>query len=510
VTDPRPSRSTSFPTLPAGFEGYGPTPWLLLDDAPAAVVVLDEEGGVLYRNPRAQQLLDWVRQESAGHDFFRDLVPQLEAEGIGARYRVGMAAGRMALSAEVDVRAGGAPRRLHLEFRTTTPPAQRLGLVVIEDRSALAREEERRERAERLAAVGELARGAAHELNNPLASIKSFAQLLLQDVTVEGQREALELISQECSRVSRTIDDLLEFAYSQEDSERETVGLSALVEKVVNLKRYGLETSGVEIHLDLDPDLSPVSGEVGVLQRAVLHLILNAEQALGARRGHRFLAVQTRESTEGVTITVADNGPGIPRQELRVLLDPLRSRLEAGPRVGLAIVSSIARELGGSFWVESTEGRGTASFLRLPLAEVEREELPAREPERPPARPLPGARRSFRVLVADDEPALRHALELFLGREGHEVVHASNARDALRLAQEGAIDVALVDARMPGDGFALIDELEALPALRGRVALMSGDMAYIRATQQRHPQRLYLAKPFEMSELIRLIQQLGA
>jgi two-component system, NtrC family, sensor kinase len=516
VTDPLSNRPTPFSTFPPGMDADGPIPWALLDDAPVAVVLLDEDGAVLHRNPAARQLLSPFHRGPVGKDFFRELVPQLEAEGVGARYRVGMAEGRVALSANIEIRTDGAPQRLRLEIRSTSAPRQRLGVVVLEDHSALAREEERRERAERLAAVGEIARGVAHEVNNPLASIKSFAQLILQDTSNESHREALEIVSKECSRISRTIDDLLDFAHGQEIEDRETLALSALVEKLIGLKRYGLETSGIEIQMELDPDLSPVTGNAGALQRAVLHLILNAERALSARRTHRILVVQTRESTDGVTITIADNGQGIAREELRVLLDPARSRLEADARIGLAIVSSTARAHGGSFWVESTQGRGTAYFLRLPhIGEVPEpgaagDAGSGGEPEPSAAHAPRAARRGRRVLVADDEASLRLALALCLGREGHEVVQASNARDALRIAQEGAIDVALVDARMPGDGFALVEELETLPALRGRVALMSGDVHYIRATQQRFPQRLYLAKPFDMAEVVRLVEQLGA
>lgn len=478
----------------------------LLDDMPAGVALLSAEGRVVYLNPVAQLRLDRPRSDILGQDFFREVLPQLEQEGVGERYRAGMAQGRVSIAVDAEHRSEGRAQRLHIGIRSCSSVRQRLGVLVLEDRSSLAYEEERRERAERLSAIGELARGVAHEVNNPLASIKSFAQLLLQDVQSSSHLQALEIISHECGRIAKIIDNLLDFAHSQDLEDQERINLSSLVEGVVQLKRYALETAGIEIQLDLDPAVSCVRGEVGALQRAILHLVLTSESSLNARRGHRMLVVQSRESTDGIIVSVADNGHGIPRDELPHLLDPTRSNQEPAHRIGLGITASVIRKHGGQFWVESVEGRGTAYFLRIPRAEGAPDELVV---ETTPQVVRNDGHRPLKVLIADDESSLRLALELFLGRQGHQVIHAGNAQDALRIAQEMHLDAALVDARMPGDGVALVDQLEEIPTLRGRVALMSGDVGYIRSRQQDNPDRLYLAKPFEMTEVVTLIEQLG-
>src|SRR5690606_3332367 len=132
------------------------------------------------------------------------------------RYRADMAAGRVALATEAEAAVEGGTRRLHIGIRSTDAAGPLLSMVLLEDRSSLAREEERRRRAERLAAVGELAAGVAHEVNNPLACIKSFAQLLSRDASSPEQGEALEIIDREATRIARTIDHLMGFARQQE------------------------------------------------------------------------------------------------------------------------------------------------------------------------------------------------------------------------------------------------------------------------------------------------------
>jgi CheY-like chemotaxis protein len=127
----------------------------------------------------------------------------------------------------------------------------------------------------------------------------------------------------------------------------------------------------------------------------------------------------------------------------------------------------------------------------------------------PPAMPEEPAPRPLRVLVADDEAGLRLAISLFLRRRGHHVVEAADAHEARRLATELAFDAALVDARMPGDGLRLFDELDASPALRGRTALMTGDPGRAHDASALARGRPYLSKPFDMHAAVALIERLG-
>ncbi len=477
-----------------------------LDELPAGILLLDPDGIVLRVNEPAAKLLGYASAELLGKNFFREVFPELERDGTGPDYRRQAEQGQVELSREATLLSPQGSRQLCLTARSAAIEQARWGVVVVEDRSELADEVERRKRAERLAAVGEVAAGVAHEINNPLASIKSFAQFLARDGVTPEQRHALEIIIQESTRIARVVENLQTFARQQGVSGREPVNLSLLAEQVLELQRYSLGAEGIEVRKDLDDDLSLVMGEPGALQQVILNLVVNAEQVLADKPGHRLLIVRTRESTEGVLLSVVDNGPGISREKLPRIFESLAGDPAHGGGVGLGVCATIVREHGGEILAESEEGRGAAFFVRLPRAGSE---ASVAVPHPAPPEPAPQPRRSLRVLVADDEPTLRLAIALFLGRRGHQVTEAADAYEALRLAEEQEFDVALVDARMPGDGIRLLEQLEAISALRGRTALMTGDLGRTRTTQGTATGRPYLVKPFDMAEAVNLIEKLG-
>lgn len=483
------------------------TGWLrdLVEDLPLGVLVLDDAGIVRHVNAAEALHSERSAADLVGRDFFRELAPALEGEGIGEHFRARVAEG-VEIETEVLFPAPKGNRYVRLLIRSRPWAGRPWGVVIVEDRTELVVERERRTRAERLAAVGELAAGVAHEVNNPLASIKSFAQLLAREAAGEAQREALEIIIEESTRIAGIVGELLSFARQHGAGGREPVSLSAVADRVLTIQRYALETAGIEVRRDFDASLSPVMGEPGALHQVVLNLVVNAEQALAATAGARILILRTRESTEGVVLSVVDNGPGIPRDRLKHIFDSYHTTKPSGTGLGLGISAGIVRDHGGQLWAESEEGRGTAFFVQLPRADA---------PPVPRPRVTRGveegdSRRRLRVLVADDEANLRMAVALFLERRGHEVTQAADAYEAARLAEERPFDAALVDARMPGDGLELLEKLEAIPALRGRTALMTGDIGRARTSQGITTGRPCLTKPFDLDEMAKLVEKLGA
>jgi len=496
--------ASDFPLDPEISDAAG---WLrdLVEDLPLGILVLDSAGIVRHVNAAEAHCAERSAADLVGRDFFRELAPALEGEGIGEHFRARVDEG-VEIETEGLLPAPKGNRYVRLLIRSHRWAGRPWGLVIVEDRTELVVERERRTRAERLAAVGELAAGVAHEVNNPLASIKSFAQLLAREAAGEAQREALEIIIEESTRIAGIVGELLSFARQHGAGGREPVSLSAVADRVLTIQRYALETAGIEVRRDFDASLSPVMGEPGALHQVVLNLVVNAEQALATATGSRVLILRTRESTEGVVLSVVDNGPGIPRDRLKHIFDSYHTTKPAGTGLGLGISAGIVRDHGGQLWAESEEGRGTAFFVQLPRADA----LPAPRPRAKRVVEEAGSRRRLRVLVADDEANLRMAVALFLEQRGHEVTQAADAYEAARLAAERPFDAALVDARMPGDGLELLEKLEEIPALRGRTALMTGDIGRARTSQGITTGRPCLTKPFDLDEMAKLVEKLGA
>jgi CheY-like chemotaxis protein len=318
------------------------------------------------------------------------------------------------------------------------------------------------------------------------------------------QRRALQLIVADCDRITASMDALVSLVRRNDPELRQSVDLNAVVRRILELQRYALSTAGIEVRTDLQEPLSRVRGETGALQQMVLELVIHAERSLAHRPDQRLLVVRTRESSQGVTLAVFDNGGGMSRDRLSRVFDA-----GAGGALGLSVAAGLVRDHAGSVRAESEEGRNTTLIVELPREgdTAVRRPRPAAAPE--PA-PDPSRPRSLRVLLADDEDSLRMAIRIYLERRGHQVTEAADAHAAWAAAQRAPFDVALVDARMPGDGVRLLEQLETLPALAGRTALMTGDLGRTRLENDVSTGRPCLAKPFEMNEMVRLLEALGA
>jgi signal transduction histidine kinase len=256
---------------------------------------------------------------------------------------------------------------------------------------------------EKLAALGELVAGVAHELNNPLTGISMFAQLLLDESLDEDQRESVRMIKREADRAVGVIRDLL--AFSRKTGPRMVaVDLNALVNQTLRLRAYSLQTAGVQVRPELDAALPAVPGDDRKLQQVLLNLIVNAEYAMH-RQETRVLTVRTawEDAADGgrVLVEVTDTGTGMPPELVKHIFEPFFTTKPAGVGTGLGLSVSygIVHAHCGTITVRSTPGAGSTFVVVLPI----------RAPQLPAPAPKSSGRRRASAPVIQTEPDVARA-----------------------------------------------------------------------------------------------------
>jgi len=385
------------------------------------------------------------------------------------------------------------------------------------DITEVAEQEERLRRTERLATVGTLVGGVAHELNNPLAAVQGFCQLLLDAQDDVDLRETLELIQREAGRMTRIVDDLRVLARgasSGETGTEEWVDAHEVIRHVVRLREYTFRTSNIRIRTGLGPASLPVTMEPSSLEQVLLNLVTNAEHALRTvEEGPRHLELSTGVKDGRGMIRVADSGPGIPEPLVSRVFDPFFTTKEPGEGMGLglSLVQKLVTEAGGEVHLRNEPGKGLEVEISLPLITEKASEDPSSTPPTSPSRDGP-----LRVLVVDDEEPIRKLLERLLSRKGHEVVTAVDGREALECLDAASsgrpFDRILSDLRMPG-----LSGPEFLRELRrrgrgeaGRLLFMTGDHASPEAARVLEGSGVpWIVKPFALQEVLKVIVRGG-
>jgi two-component system NtrC family sensor kinase len=408
---------------------------------------------------------------------------------------------------------------------------EELALVVSERR---ARDEARQLRGqvlrvERLAALGQLISGVAHELNNPLTSIMGYAQLLLDRQKGEGGAEARS-VYQEAERARRIVGNLLMFARAA-PPERRPVDLNEIVERTLALRSYELKVENILLERELQPGLPRVLADPHQIQQLVLNILVNAEQAISsslsrpaecaAGPGGR-IRVRTfaRAPQQRVVLEVADDGPGIPPGTEARIFDPFFTTKPPGQGtgLGLSIARGIVSEHGGEIYVQPhhpgggrpREASGTTIVAELPALALDDLSVVSRDVAAPAARKpataihAPGPRRRQRVLVVEDEPTVAQLVTDVLTDEGHRVEMVLDSRDGLARTRQKQFDLVICDLRMPHlDGRGFYEALLREGAAAGtRMIFITGDTLAPRTLAFLEKYGLpYLAKPFLVEEL---------
>lgn len=370
---------------------------------------------------------------------------------------------------------------------------------------------------EKMAALGQLISGIAHELNNPLTSIQGYAQLLLGRRSGPDRAADVLRISQEAERAGRIVKNLLLFS-REAKPERRAVGLNEVIERTLALRAYELKLENIRVDLALDPALPPTLGDAAQLQQAALNLLVNAEQAIvmareDEARGGRILIRTERLAGDRVALRVSDDGPGIAPEIAPRIFDPFFTTKPPGigTGLGLSIVHGIVREHGGEISVDSLPGRGATVSIELPALAASafdsaREDPPSERRSAAVVSLLPAGRAATkeRILVVEDEPTVAELISDVMADEGYRVETLLDSREALGKLEGENYSLVICDLKMPYlDGPGLYRALVRREnPIRHRLLFVTGDTMAPRTIEFLKSSGLpYLAKPFLVEEL---------
>lgn len=376
-----------------------------------------------------------------------------------------------------------------------------VALAVIRDVTEQKRLQEGLLQSDKMASVGLLIGGVAHELNNPLTAILGLSQLMLLEAHAESQTQKdLAVIEREAKRCTRLIKSLLAFARKQEHQLAEA-DLNELVTEILDLKSFDLRRSHIQITQELAKGLPSVRVDPHQIQQVLLNLLNNAEQAMEGMKG--TVRVGTRQEGDAVVLAVTDSGPGIRPEHLAKIFDSFFTTKPAGKGtgLGLSICTEIAKEHGGELTVSSRPGEGAVFRLRLPVG---------RAGGKQPAPLRPGVNR--RTLVVDDQPEVLQFMTRALRQAGWEVEPCSGAREALERLGSSSYDLVITDLKMPDlDGIGFYRQAVGIrPELARRFILVTAAQFAEEARAFAGPEEIpVLFKPFDLEEFDRTVRRIG-
>ena len=403
---------------------------------------------------------------------------------------------------EYSYSAGGASRRHFLLSVTQVPGGSGNAVLSFQEASRLPQSRMQEFEDDRLASLGQMAAGIAHEINNPLAAIMGFSQLALRNTDDPLVERDLERILGEAKRSSGVVAELQSFAGVLKPR-KECIDVRQALLNVLETKSHALRVNRVNVAGTFRQDLPLVLGDEQQLRQVFGNIIKNAQQAM-AEVGGGTLTIEAKASGENLELSFGDDGPGIADEDLHRVFDPFFSRRDDGSTgLGLSICHGIIHEHGGSIRAERGAGQGATFVIELPAASPKESE---------PVEDDVGVEVSssrMRILVVEDEPTVLEFLVRSLVEEGHDVESAASGSAVITRKDLDTFDAILLDIKMPGlSGSALFDYIRQIPgSVSSKVVFVTGDTLNIKTREFIDATgNALLAKPFTMEELTRTLR----
>jgi len=476
-----------------------------LDASPEAVLLLDADRRIQYANAAARRAFGTVPGELAGVAF-----EELLDEG-SVRDPSPLAEGADGRPVQVVIRARAArPFAAELSVSLVRDESDQTAsyLVTVRDQSEKLVAEQALRRTQTLSELGAVVAGIAHELNNPLTGVLSYAEVVREEPGLPASvREDVDVIHHEAQRAAGIARQLLGLVRRGERP-REIVDVNRLVQQALRARAASFAAHGIQASTSLAGEPPRIHAAAGEIEQVLANLLANAEHAMHTANGRGHLTATIRVSGGFVEISVADDGPGIAPENLPRLFEAFFTTkpVGSGTGLGLSIARRIARDHGGDLVASSAPGQGATFSLCLPVATAAA--TTSAPPEAPAAPTTPGG--AERLLIIDDEPSIRRAFQRLLTQRGYSVTAAADVGEAERALADGEFDLVFSDLHLgEANGLELYSAVVGRrPSLAGRFVFMSGDIMSpeLRDVVAQTGAR-YLLKPFDIADLVREIER---
>jgi two-component system NtrC family sensor kinase len=488
----------------------------LVDSFPDLIFVVDIDRRYTFVSPKVSEVLGYETQDMIGTTFGERAHPE-DRTAVLAVFDDLLHGKRNFASTEMRVRhKEGEWRRLRCHFSPLFDVSGKIDGIVISGRdiTEVKRLEEQLIQAEKLAAMGQMLAGVAHELNNPLTAILGASELVRDRPGIdENTKRQLDMTHRQARRAARIVQNLLEFSRPA-SPQKKALDLNAVLDRTLQLHEHSLRRNSIQVDFHPFPGLPPFVGDANQLIQVFLNLVSNAEQAIREVRPSGRIQIRLGKMGTRVFASVQDDGAGIKQDVLPKIFDPFftTKRPGGGTGLGLSICMSIIREHGGDMEVESLPAGGAAFTVYLPVATNEEARRPSRESDSSGSgemmAPTLDLLKTRSILVVDDEESIRMLLLEGLTAQGLRVDCAATAEEALALVLREKYDAILCDLNLSGsgpnaDGYNVAQRLKiAAGANKPELVYMSGEVIAEGEGSSATASYRRLQKPFRISDVL--------
>jgi PAS domain S-box-containing protein len=477
----------------------------LIECFPHLILVLNREGQLTFVSDRVKDILGLPAEEYVGKTVGQQTDPDSRAKI--AEMLQNMMTGRTRHE-QIEIRAqhvDGTWRSMQVNASPLyDQDGEIIGVVSSgQDVTESKRIEQQLVQKEKLAAMGQMMVGAAHELNNPLTAILGVADLLLERAADDATRRHVELVLKQGRRAATIVQNLLAFSRPATLG-RTKLNLAEIVKDVAAHEQAELDRRGIRVLLQSPDDLPSVEGDQKLLKEVFVNILRNAEQAISGARDHGIISIQFSLTGAHVRVSFADNGAGIAPEHIGKVFDPFftTKRPEGSSGLGLTICLAVVKEHGGRIEAESQFGSGATFHVLLPISS-DAPTTTASSATKPVL-----ALRGHRVVLIDDEESIREIVQEGLLARGMKVEAFGSSEAALTYLATNPCDIVVCDFNLPGiNGEQLFERLQSQQCDRmPRFVFMTGDLFDpVVAERHRRAGAAILQKPFQVAALADLL-----